>query len=172
MDRHESDDRLTVTPNDQKAAASAGVNFPPPLIFAIFLATGWLANRQWRWAMTAGPESWRSITAVALIAIAVLLMSSAVFSFRRARTSIIPNRPVSAFVVAGPYRFTRNPMYVSMAILYSGIALLLNSWWPFVLLLVVLVIIRHAVIAREERYLRTLFPVEYPAYCARVRRWV
>ncbi|MFL5562811.1 MAG: methyltransferase family protein, partial [Gemmatimonadaceae bacterium] len=76
------------------------------------------------------------------------------------------------FVVGGPYRFTRNPMYVSMAALYLGLSLALNSWWPVVLLPFVLLIIQRAVIAREERYLRARFPVEYPEYCRTVRRWL
>lgn len=150
----------------------AGVHFPPPLIYAIGLGAGWLVDRHWRWAISGHPAGWRTITAAAFIVTWFLLMITAVMTFRRARTSIIPNRPVSAFVETGPYRFTRNPMYLSMTMLYIGLALTLDSWWPFVLLPVVFVIIDRAVIAREERYLRSAFPIEYPAYCARVRRWM
>jgi len=63
-------------------------------------------------------------------------------------------------------------MYVSLAALYLAIALIIGSWWPVVLLPLVLLVIQRAVIAREERYLRQRFPAEYPAYCARVRRWL
>lgn len=163
---------MTAATDEPTALPNAGVNFPPPLVYAIALGIGWLASRRWRWAITGAPATWRSIAGEALVVIALLLMIAAVISFRRARTTIIPNRPVSAFVVAGPYRFTRNPMYVSMTLLYVGITLILDSWWPFVLLPVVLLIIQRAVIAREERYLRSLFPADYPAYCTRVRRWV
>ena len=100
------------------------------------------------------------------------LFVAAAAHFRRAGTSIIPNQPASAFVVSGPYHFTRNPMYVSLALLYLGIALILNSWWIVALLPVVLIVIQLTVIAREERYLRQRFPVDYPAYCSRVRRWL
>jgi protein-S-isoprenylcysteine O-methyltransferase Ste14 len=150
----------------------AGVRFPPPFVYAAGILAGWLLDRKWRSPIAAHPSSWQSVLAAALIAFAFLLMIAAVGLFWRARTSVIPNRPTSAFVVSGPYRFTRNPMYVGMAALYLGLSLALNSWWVVVLLPVVLWIIQRAVIAREERYLRARFPVEYPDYCQRVRRWL
>jgi protein-S-isoprenylcysteine O-methyltransferase Ste14 len=67
---------------------------------------------------------------------------------------------------------TRNPMYVSLAVLYVGLTLIVNSWWPLPLLAVVLVVVDRAVIAREERYLAAAFPVDYATYRARVRRWL
>ena len=75
-------------------------------------------------------------------------------------------------MTAGPYRLTRNPMYVSLAALYVGVSLFANSWWPLLLLPVVLLAVDRAVIAREERYLAGAFPAEYAAYRARVRRWL
>lgn len=152
--------------------ASAGVHFPPPFVYALGILAGWVIDRRWRWAITDHPATWRPVLAAVLVAAWFALFISAVSRFRRAGTSIIPNKPVSAFVASGPYRFTRNPMYVSLAALYLGVALILNSWWPVVLLPVVLVVIQRTVIAREERYLRERFPVEYPAYCSRVRRWL
>jgi protein-S-isoprenylcysteine O-methyltransferase Ste14 len=152
--------------------ASAGVRFPPPFVYALGILAGWLIDRRWRWAITEHPAPWRTLVAWALVLVWFVLFVSAVARFRRAATSIVPNKPVSAFVVSGPYRFTRNPMYVSLAALYLGAALFLDSWWPVVLLPFVLIVIQRAVIAREERYLRERFPVEYPAYCSRVRRWL
>jgi len=150
----------------------AGVRFPPPLVYAAGVLAGWLLDRQWPWRIAEQPSSWRSLLAAAFIAFALVIMASAVLLFRRARTSLIPNKPSAAFVVAGPYRFTRNPMYVSMTALYLGVSLALNSWWPLVFLPFVLLIIQRAVIAREERYLTARFPTEYPEYCRTVRRWL
>ena len=152
--------------------ASAGVWFPPPFVYAIGILAGWLIDRRWPWPITAHTATWRPVVAGALILAWLVLFLSAITRFRRAGTSIIPNKPVSAFVVSGPYRFTRNPMYVALVALYLGAALLVNSWWAVVLLPVVLIVIDRTVIAREERYLRQRFPVEYPAYCSRVRRWL
>jgi protein-S-isoprenylcysteine O-methyltransferase Ste14 len=63
-------------------------------------------------------------------------------------------------------------MYVSLAALYAGLALLYDSWWLLLFLIPVLLVIRYAVIAREEKYLTGAFPVEYSAYCSHVRRWL
>jgi len=149
-----------------------GVRFPPPFVYAAGILVGWLLDRRWPWRITAHPSWWQPVAVAALIAFAFVIAASAMTLFWRARTSLIPNRPASAFVASGPYRFTRNPMYLSMTALYLGVALALNSWWPMVLLPIVLLIIQRAVIAREERYLRQRFPDEYPAYCQRVRRWL
>ncbi len=91
---------------------------------------------------------------------------------RRARTSVNPSRPTTALLTAGPYRLTRNPMYLAMVIQYVGLALLFNALWAIVLLPLALVIIHFTVIKREERYLEQKFGEDYRAYKARVRRWL
>jgi protein-S-isoprenylcysteine O-methyltransferase Ste14 len=72
----------------------------------------------------------------------------------------------------GPFRFSRNPQYLSVNIIYTGIAISFNALWPIVFLPVVLVIMREGVIKREERYLERKFGEEYLSYKARVRRWI
>ncbi|MEO8561540.1 MAG: isoprenylcysteine carboxylmethyltransferase family protein [bacterium] len=158
------------------AAASkpdnAGVNFPPPLIYVAGVVIGWLLHRWRPMFITAGPSNGRSIGA-ALAFIAFLAFFGGAFSaFWRAHTTLIPNQPATAFVTNGPYRITRNPMYVSLVALYLAVTLVLNSWWPVALLPLVIVALDRAVIAREERYLAKAFPEAYGAYCARVRRWL
>jgi len=108
----------------------------------------------------------------ALIGAGVLLALSAVSRFFRARTHLIPNRPATALVVAGPYRFTRNPMYVSLTAVYLGGCVLMQSVWALALLPVVLVVIYRKVIAPEEAYLERRFGGEYVQYKMRVRRWL
>ena len=80
--------------------------------------------------------------------------------------------PTTAIVVHGPYRFTRNPMYVSLVGLYAGVTLFVNSAWPLILLPAVVLLVQRQVIAREEAYLEAKFGEEYRAYKARVRRWI
>jgi protein-S-isoprenylcysteine O-methyltransferase Ste14 len=77
-----------------------------------------------------------------------------------------------ALVVDGPFRFTRNPLYLSLTLLYSGTALLLNLLWVVLLLPIALVIMQFGVISREERYLEKKFGQEYLRYKTRVRRWI
>lgn len=112
------------------------------------------------------------LLAAALAAAWVVVFVSAFAAFRRAHTTLIPNRPATAFVTSGPYHWTRNPMYLGLALLYLAVALWMNNWWVVLLLVVVLFVIQTAVIAREERYLRAAYPSEYAAYCTRVRRWL
>ena len=110
--------------------------------------------------------------ATILLAAAVALSASGVGMFRRSRTSIVPVRPAAALVVSGPYRFTRNPMYVGLAVLTVALALFMDTWWAVLLLVPVLFTIQRFVIAREEKYLQRRFGAEYTAYAQRVRRWV
>jgi protein-S-isoprenylcysteine O-methyltransferase Ste14 len=90
----------------------------------------------------------------------------------RAGTNVRPDRPSTALVTDGPFRYTRNPLYVGLTLLYAGVALLIPSTWPLLLLVPVLLVMRWGVIAREERYLERTFGEPYRAYLGRVRRWL
>ena len=153
--------------------AHAGVHFPPPLLYAAGVAGGWALHRWWHPLPITAGDSWLRLALGAAGVLAWLaLFAGALATFRRAHTTLIPNRPASAIATGGPYRFTRNPMYVSLVALYAGITLLVNSWWPFVFLPLVVLAVDRWVIAREERYLASAFPEEYGAYARRVRRWL
>jgi protein-S-isoprenylcysteine O-methyltransferase Ste14 len=152
------------------AQDTSGVRFPPPLIYVAGFLIGYLLHR----AVPLTLASWSSRKPLgwALVCVGTLLMASAVIAFRRAGTTPIPTRPTTTVVVHGPYRFTRNPMYLGWVIVYLGAVLLTNTVWPLALLPVVLVLINRAVIAREERYLEAKFGDAYRAYRDRVRRWL
>jgi protein-S-isoprenylcysteine O-methyltransferase Ste14 len=151
----------------------SGVRIFPPFIyaglFAIAYAVHWFVPLH-LWPAGAPP----AVRAIAWILIAVWLglSASAVFWFRRAGTTPNPMEPTTAVVVHGPYRFTRNPMYVSLVALYVGVTLFVNSAWPLILLPAVVLLVQRQVIAREEAYLESKFGEEYRAYKARVRRWI
>ena len=150
----------------------AGVHFPPPLVYVAGIVIGWLLHRWRPLPITTGPSPVRTTFAAIAFLVYLGFFGAAFTAFRRARTTLIPNQPATAFVTDGPYRFTRNPMYVSLVALYLAVALFMNGWWPIVLLPLVVLVIDRAVIAREERYLGAAFPSEYSAYRARVRRWL
>jgi protein-S-isoprenylcysteine O-methyltransferase Ste14 len=152
-----------------EAQDSAGVRFPPPLIYVIAFITGVLLDRQWRLAIGADPV--RGVAAWLLFVAWVALTASSFRLFSQKRTSIIPARPASALVIAGPYRFTRNPMYVGLALLTIAAGLWADTWWPILLLVPVLLVVERFVIAREERYLHRRFGADYDAYTRQVRRW-
>jgi protein-S-isoprenylcysteine O-methyltransferase Ste14 len=102
----------------------------------------------------------------------VLLLGWFEWAMRRADTPSNPYKPVSHIATEGPFRYTRNPAYLSMTMMYAGIASLANALWAIVLLPVALVVIERGVIEREERYLEGKFGEEYLSYKARMRRWI
>jgi protein-S-isoprenylcysteine O-methyltransferase Ste14 len=99
-------------------------------------------------------------------------MFSAVAMFRRAGTSPDPREPTTALAFDGPYRFTRNPMYLGMALILGGLALVGNALWPLIAVVLAVWIIRTQVIDREERYLEAKFGGAYRDFKSRVRRWI
>lgn len=157
--------RVTQTSTD-----SPGVRFPPPLVYGAAVLAGWLLNRSSPLPIGAG--NWRIVLAWAFVAGSVLLAGSAIGLFRRKQTSMIPVRPAGTLVTSGPYAITRNPMYISLALLTTAFALFLNSWWIVLLLGPTVLVVQQFVIVPEERYLRRRFGAEYEAYTRRVGRWV
>ena len=152
------------------SADNPGVITPPPFIYAGALAAGLLANRRFRLpllprrlARTIGPLLILGGFAVGLLGVREM---------RRAGTNVEPYRPTTAIVTGGPYRFTRNPMYVGLTLMYVGISALANARLPILLLPAVQQLMRRGVIEREERYLERKFGDEYLQYKERVRRWI
>jgi len=142
---------------------------PPPLIYGIPLIAGLLLNRWSPMPLIGGRGT---LPAGLLLVLLGFVALPAVLAFRKARTHPEPWKPTKALVIVGPYRFSRNPMYVGFTLCYLGIAVWRNSLWPLIALPVVLGVMQVGVIRREERYLEGLFGDEYRAYCARVRRWL
>jgi len=148
----------------------SGVPVPPPLIYIAGLAAGGVVELI---RSTTGPP-WPISVAIAVVGVLAFmaLAGAAVGRFRRAGTTENPFKPSTALVFDGPFRFTRNPMYIGMAVLYVGLAFVLGLMWALVLLPFVLLAIDRLVIAREERYLERKFGQEYVEYKRRVRRWL
>jgi len=153
--------------------ANPGVKFPPPFLFVAGFLVGWLIHRQWPVPLL--PRASARVCEVAgwaALAMGLGVILWAFATFLRRRTAIYPNQPATQIVRDGPYRWTRNPMYLSLTSMYLGLALLINSVVPILVLPVVLILLVSLVIRREERYLQAAFPGEYGAYCADVRRWL
>lgn len=147
---------------------NAGVIAPPPLIYLAGLAVGLILDRT-----VPLPIEFAWPAAGIVVAVSgVVLMAWGIREFRRAGTHFRPDKPSTRVIAAGPFRFTRNPLYVSMTLMYGGIAVGLGSPWAMALLVPVLAVIRYGVIAREERYLERKFGVEYLAFKNSVRRWI
>jgi protein-S-isoprenylcysteine O-methyltransferase Ste14 len=150
------------------------IRVPPAFFVGGFLIGLWLEVAVERIRLAGGTASERplEIAGWVLTALGAFVAHWGVFTFWRARTTMLPFKPASNLVRHGPYRFTRNPMYVGLTIMYVGIALLMNAGWPLVLLPLVVVCIYWFVIREEEKYLAGLFGEEYLEYKRRVRRWI
>lgn len=147
-----------------------GVIAPPPLIFAVPFALGALPH--WLWQLPELPAEIARPLGLALAAFGVVPALLAVIAMLRARTAIEPWHPSTRLVTGGPFRFSRNPIYLSFTLLYAAGALLLNVPAALLLLPAALVAVRRGVIDREERYLERKFGEQYRAYKRRVRRWI
>jgi protein-S-isoprenylcysteine O-methyltransferase Ste14 len=148
---------------------TAGVIAPPPLIFLAFLLVGFVLESalpdnnlptgiQWLGAL--------------LIVLGIALAVAFERALSRARTPANPYKQTEALATSGPYRFTRNPAYLAMAIIYVGMALAADAPWALPLLIPALLVVQFGVIVREERYLERLFGDEYLSYKRRTRRWL
>ena len=147
-----------------------GFLVPPPLTYLLTLVLGLVLDR--RSHVPFLPRGVARILGWPLLGGGVLLNGWFNLTMRRADTPVDPRKPVSKLTTEGPFRYTRNPAYLSLTMVYAGIALLRNALWAILLLPLVLFVIQRDQIEREERYLERTFGEEYLAYKERVRRWV
>ena len=148
----------------------AGVAFHPPLLLALVLVVGFLA----RWLVPLNFLSRALSMSIGPIVTAASFgwFFWAVYTMRTGDASIPTSEPTHAIVVRGPFRFSRNPIYLSMLLLQVGISIWANSLWFLGLAVVFAVLLWWGVIFREERYLEHKFGAEYLSYKGRVRRWL
>ena len=145
---------------------------PPPLFVATFLASVLVGRLVHPVVVPASvaPLAWG--LGLASLGAAGGLLVSACLLFLRRRTTIIPFGAARTLVTAGPYRVTRNPMYLGLVTAYVGAALIANAVWPLVFLALPVWVLQRRVIPFEERTLAQIFGDDYRAYQQRVRRWI
>jgi len=147
------------------------VKVPPPLIYVAFLVLGILANLWYPLRLLPAPLDW--VLGGSLVGAGVLLGPIwGVHVMHRAGTTVRPDRPSEKLVTSGPFRFSRNPLYLALTLCYAGAAIAVNSLWALLLLIPVILIMEHFVIGREEAYLARTFGDEYERYRKAVRRWL
>lgn len=147
---------------------------PPPLLFVITFFAGIGLQR----LTPISISSFRlvriaHVVGIGMVAAGVLLALTSVAIFLlMARTTLIPHGSASKLVNWGPYRFTRNPMYVSLVTVYLGVAGLLGQVWPLLLLALPVTFMHRITIPFEEARMRSLFGDEFDQYCNQTRRWI
>jgi protein-S-isoprenylcysteine O-methyltransferase Ste14 len=156
--------KMSSTDEAEKRDVS-GVIAPPPLIYVGFLLAGLALD--WLFG-----DTLRILLAAILLIAGIALMVLGGSRFAAAGTNIQTRKPTTALVTSGIYRYTRNPIYLGMTLIYMALSLFADSSIALAGLPVVLAVIRYGVIAREESYLEAKFGAEYQAYKSAVRRWV
>ncbi len=151
-------------------ADHAGVAFHPPLLLALALLVGfgarWIVSLEWV------PGALAVFVGPAVTAVSLGLFSWAIYTMRSGDASIPTNEPTNVIVARGPFRFSRNPIYVTMLLLQVGVGIWANSLWFLGLAAISAMLLSWGVISREEQYLERKFGTEYLAYKTRVRRWL
>ena len=155
------------------AAVNPAMRFPVPWVFILVYLAG-VAVQHFVPISVHSPDVSRvmRIGGFVLVGVGILVAFSALGIFKRVSTTTVPFERPSTLVTSGPYRFTRNPMYVALTLVYLGVAGTRLEIWPLIVLPLVLVYVNFLVIPFEERRLHDVFGDAYQAYGARVRRWL
>jgi protein-S-isoprenylcysteine O-methyltransferase Ste14 len=150
---------------------TSNVIIPPPIAWALAVAAGLAADWLYPWQFVPVSIS-RIWVGGGVFAVGFALAIWAVVTMRRAGTRVEPYKPTTTIVANGPYRFTRNPIYIGMFLGQAGLAIGLDDLWVLATLVPFYLVIRYGVIAREEAYLDRKFGAVYLGYKSRVRRWL
>lgn len=142
----------------------------PPQLYLMAFVMGGLVHLLWPFSLGFPLEL--TVIGFALLVVSLLLMVWASRAFKQAETAVPHKIGASTLVTTGPYRYSRNPMYVSLTLLQIGVGLIMGSAWVLFTLIPVLLIMNQGVIAREEAYLTTHFGQRYLDYKTAVRRWI
>ena len=153
--------------------STAGVRAFPPLVAAIGCVIGLALTFLYPVPIVAPPTT-RALLGVgiAFVLAFLALAISANVTFRRAGTPANPYAETKALALGGPYRFTRNPMYLGLVLMTVGLGLVMDSMWFFLVAVAVMLALRNLVIVHEERCLEDKFGDAYRDYTRRVRRWL
>lgn len=150
----------------------ARVRFPPPLIFLGAILLGMLVQRMGMRLSLPFAPGLRVAAGILILACGISLVISARIWFTRTGQSPIPWKPTPELILRGPYRFTRNPMYVGVTLVVVGLGIVLNNFWISLFAGPTLLAVHFIAVLPEERYLAEKFGESYRSFLARVRRYV
>jgi protein-S-isoprenylcysteine O-methyltransferase Ste14 len=147
-----------------------GVVILPPLLMLIALLV--VIVLHWLWPLRTGRRLLAVAVGIILGALGIGSMAWGRITLVKGGTNVSPLKPVTGIITDGPYRFTRNPLYIGVMSLFIGLSLIIGTWWGFVVFIPVFLILHYGVILREERYLEQKFGDSYLKYKGMVRRYL
>jgi len=145
---------------------------PPPIVFFALILIGFIV--QWLFPLTFMFNNWpsRLFVALPLFIASGLIAINALTIMKKSKTAINFNNPTTKFIAEGSFRFTRNPLYLSLLIVMACIAIVANSAWHLIAFVILFLFFNFGIVMREEQYLENCFGEEYKQYKNRVRRWI
>ncbi|WP_372422683.1 methyltransferase family protein [Salinarimonas chemoclinalis] len=143
----------------------------PPIVYLAAIVAGFTIERN------LAPTSHGGGMALGVLGVAMILGGLGLdlwtaSTFSRARTTILPHRGAKALVTSGPFRFSRNPIYLGNSMLVAGLGLVFDNLWLVGFAVVAAFSVQKLAIEREEAHLARRFGAQWQAYAARVRRWI
>jgi protein-S-isoprenylcysteine O-methyltransferase Ste14 len=155
-----------------KAKDSPGIFVPPPMIYAAFFGLAWIVKSIYPINIPLLKSNSFYILGWVLILITLGILLPSLWKFWRTKNTLVTIKPANSLQTTGIYAYSRNPMYLGLMVLYSGLACFSGNCWTLVFLPVLFLIIRNYIIFREEKYLYRAFAEEYKRYKSKVRRWI
>lgn len=149
-----------------------GIYIPPPLLYVVFFVVSFFVQRYWPLDQSLLKTKPAQIVGFLLIASYLLIVIPAIRQFTISKNTLVTIKPANSLETKGIYAFTRNPMYLSLLFLYSGLAVFIGNWWTFILMPLLIATIQVYVIKKEEYYLHHTFGQDYVDYRRKVRRWL
>ncbi len=151
---------------------TAAIRVPPPLFFFLCLGFGLLLEYLFPIRLISLPLILRVIVGGIFILISGYFALSAFVALSKNKTPFDTGKPTVKIAIECPFRFSRNPLYLSLLLLLFGIAALASSLWLFITIPILFVLFLFNAVKPEERYLSQKFGAEYLDYKTKVRRWI
>lgn len=145
------------------------VIFPPLIPLSVLVVTLGLHRV---WPLPIPVKTTAFVIGVILCLLGIGCAAWGRITLARAKTNVSPLKPTTAIVTGGPFRFTRNPLYVGVSTLLLGLSFLIGTWWGMIILLPAMFLLHYGVILREERYLEQKFGDPYLTFKKSVRRYL
>jgi len=149
---------------------STGLKLPPPVIYLTALFLGLVLN--YFFPITLLPDVWRYSVGLTLMLTSGSIVPFVVTRYKKLNTPFDVRKPASTLITDGPNRYSRNPGYLALTLLYLGVGFILNNIWILSLVIPVVLIMDLWIIRSEERHLEAVFGEQYLRYKSAVRRWV
>lgn len=149
-----------------------GVYIPPPLFFVAAFIAAVYVQRYFpiNWGFFGSLFS--NIAGMLIIVMGLLFFLPALYRFIKTKNTLITIKPANTLQTTGIYAVTRNPMYISLLLLYLGFSFIIGNWWNIILAPLLILVVQEYIIKHEERYLEYRFGQAFIAYKSRVRRWI